>query len=77
MSIEDYYYLSKTSGAMKNPRTRFNDELFVKNGEDYLFKYLDSNVGRIDDSRRKFIKGMIFGIGAAAVASALGAIRGL
>lgn len=77
MSIEDFYYLSKTSGAMKNPRTRFSDEQFVRNGEDYLFRYLDSNVGRVDASRRKFIKGMVFGIGAAAVASALGAIRGL
>ncbi len=77
MSIEDFYYLSKTSGAMKNPRTRFNDTLFMEKGEEYLFKYLGTNVGPVDDGRRKFIKGMIFGIGAAAVASALGAVRGL
>ena len=62
---------------MKNPRTKFQDGLFLRNGEEYLFGYLEAHVGHVDDGRRKFIKGMIFGIGAAAVASALGAVRGL
>ncbi len=75
--IEDFYYLKKTSGAMKNPRTKFNDTLFVEDGEDYLFPYLSSNVGPVDETRRKFIKGVIFGIGAVAAASVLDAVRGL
>ncbi len=77
MTLADFYYLRKTSGAMKNPRTRFSDELFVSEGEEYLFRYLTKNVGNVDESRRKFIKGMMWGIGAIAAGSVLDAVRGL
>ncbi|MBX8632658.1 MAG: Rieske 2Fe-2S domain-containing protein [Thermoplasmata archaeon] len=77
MNLADFYYLRKASGAMKNPRTRFNDELFVEMGEDYLLQYLAKNVGTVDESRRKFIKGMMWGIGALAAGSVLDAFRGL
>lgn len=77
LGIEEFYYLRKTSGAMKSRRTRFNDVRFLEDGEDYLFPYLASNVGPVDETRRKFIKGVIFGIGAIAAASVLDAVRGL
>lgn len=77
LNIRDFYYLRKISGAMKNPRTRFDDVKFLKRGEDYLIPYLKSNVGPVDETRRKFIKGVIFGIGAIAAASVLDAVRGL
>lgn len=77
LGIEDFYYLRKVSGAMKNPRTKFDDISFVENGEDYLMPYLANNVGPVDETRRKFIKGVIFGIGAVAAASVLDAVRGL
>ncbi len=77
LGIEDFYYLRKISGAMKNPRTRFNDTMFIEEGEDYLLPYLADNVGPVDETRRKFIKGVVFGIGAIAAASVLDAVRGL
>lgn len=77
MTSYDFYYLRKVSGAMKNPRTRFNDILFLQEGEDYLFGYLESKVGPVDETRRRFIKGMMWGIGAVAAASVLDALRGL
>ncbi len=75
--IEDFYFLRKTSGAMKNPKTKFNDVQFLEDGEGYLLPYLSSHVGPVDETRRKFIKGVIFGIGAVAAASVLDAVRGL
>jgi len=77
MTLEDFYYLRKFSGAMKNPRTRFDDIRFLTEGEDYLYWYLNARVGDVDADRRKFIKGMMIGIGAAAAASVLDAVRGL
>jgi Rieske Fe-S protein len=77
LSGADFYYLRKTSGAMKNPKTRFDDVRFLRQGEDYLFWYLESKVGPVDETRRRFIKGMMWGIGAIAAASVLDALRGL
>ncbi|MEM3851869.1 MAG: Rieske 2Fe-2S domain-containing protein [Methanomassiliicoccales archaeon] len=77
MTAADFYYLRKTSGAMKNPRTKFDDVRFLEEGEDYLFWYLQNKVGPVDQTRRKFLKGMMWGIGALAAASVLDAVRGL
>jgi Rieske Fe-S protein len=56
---------------MRDPKTRFDEVQFVRKGRDYLFSYAEANAGPIDESRRKFLKGIIVGIGAVTVFSAI------
>ncbi|ARM76749.1 Rieske iron-sulfur protein SoxL2 [Acidianus manzaensis] len=74
LNPEDFYFIQKLLRTMRNPKTKFNSKEFVKKGDDYLFNYVDKNVGGIDEGRRKFLKGLVIGIGVVTVA---GIIPGL
>ncbi|MUM65889.1 Rieske iron-sulfur protein SoxL2 [Acidianus infernus] len=74
LSPSDFYFINKLLAKMRNPKTKFDSREFVKKGEDYLFNYVDKNLGGIDEGRRRFLKGLVIGIGAAAV---IGLIPGL
>ena len=41
----DLAFLHKLVRVMKNPKTKFNEVEFVTKGEDYLFNYVNNNVG--------------------------------
>ncbi|MFP3202498.1 MAG: hypothetical protein RXR43_09710 [Sulfolobus sp.] len=41
----DLAFLYKLVRVMKNPKTKFNEVEFVTKGEDYLFNYVNKNVG--------------------------------
>jgi len=68
---DDLIFSLKLIRKMRNPKTRFDEKEFVKKGRDYLFNYAEKNVGPLDPSRRAFLKGILIGIGAAAVLSAI------
>jgi Rieske Fe-S protein len=68
---DDLIFAIKLIRKMRNPKTRFDEREFVKHGRDYLFNYAEKNMGPLDPSRRAFLKGILIGIGAAAVLSAI------
>ena len=68
---DDLVFAIKLLRKMRNPKTKFDEKEFIKNGRDYLFNYAEKNVGPLDPSRRAFLKGILIGIGAAAVLSAI------
>jgi Rieske Fe-S protein len=69
ISYDDVLFIKKMLHIMRNPKTKFDTREFVKRGESYLFSYANRNNISIDEKRRKFLKSLIFGISAAAVAS--------
>ncbi|MEM4086819.1 MAG: Rieske 2Fe-2S domain-containing protein [Saccharolobus sp.] len=68
---DDLVFAIKLLRKMRNPKTKFDEKEFIKNGREYLFNYAEKNVGPLDPSRRAFLKGILIGIGAAAVLSAI------
>ncbi|MCY0859615.1 MAG: Rieske 2Fe-2S domain-containing protein [Sulfolobaceae archaeon] len=74
LGTSDLYFVYKLLKVMRNPKTKFDGKEFAKKGEDYLFNYVDKNLGGVDESRRNFLKGLVFGVAAATV---IGIIPGL
>jgi len=68
---DDLIFAIKLLRKMRDPKTRFDEKEFMKNGRDYLYNYAEKNVGPLDPSKRAFLKGILIGIGAAAVLSAI------
>lgn len=67
LSYSDLVFIKKFLAKMRDPRSWFDPKEFTNKGEDYLFNYVNKNVGSVDEKRRKFLKGLVFGIAAAAV----------
>ncbi|BCU66726.1 (2Fe-2S)-binding protein [Sulfolobales archaeon HS-7] len=67
----DLIFLRRLLHKMRDEKTRFDQKTFVEKGRDYFYDYAERNVGPLDPTRRAFLKGMIIGIGALAVASAV------
>jgi len=68
---DDLIFAIKLLRKMRDPKTRFDEKEFMKSGRDYLYNYAEKNVGPLDPSKRAFLKGILIGIGAAAVLSAI------
>jgi len=75
LSPQDLYFIQKLLRKMRDPKTKFDSKEFVKKGDEYLFNYVNKNVGGVDEGRRNFLKGIIIGISAAAVASIIPGLR--
>ncbi|WP_338604687.1 Rieske iron-sulfur protein SoxL2 [Sulfolobus tengchongensis] len=68
LNYSDLQFIRKLLAKMRDPKTRFDTVQFIEKGSDYLFNYVNKNVGSVDEKRRRFLKGLIFGIAAAAIA---------
>ncbi|EZQ11250.1 Rieske (2Fe-2S) protein [Candidatus Acidianus copahuensis] len=73
----DFIFAKRLLWKMRNPRTRFDEKKFMKEGKDYLFNYADENAGPLDPNRRAFLKGVLVVLGVAAVASAVPLVNSL
>ncbi|MCQ4344790.1 MAG: Rieske 2Fe-2S domain-containing protein [Sulfolobaceae archaeon] len=71
----DLAFLYKLVRVMKNPKTKFNEVEFVTKGEDYLFNYVNKNVGGVDEGRRNFLKGILIGVAVTTVAGIVPGLR--
>nr|WP_225905837.1 Rieske 2Fe-2S domain-containing protein [Stygiolobus caldivivus] len=54
---------------------RFDQREFARKGEDYLFNFVNKNVGPVDEKRRKFLQGILVGVSAALVAGIIPGLR--
>lgn len=68
LTYSDLVFIKRLLAKMRDPKSKFDSKEFVNKGEDYLFNYVNKNVGSVDEKRRKFLKGLIFGIAAATIA---------
>lgn len=75
LSFPDLLFVRGLAKAMQDPKRRFDEREFVRKGEGYLFHYVEKNVSPVDESRRKFLKALVFGISAAAVVGAIPGLR--
>ena len=74
---DEFVFVKKLLWKMRNDRPKFDPNEFVKRGWDYLYNYAEHSMGPLDPSRRAFLKGLLFGIGVMAVASAIPLINSL
>jgi len=68
---DDLIFAFRLLGKMRDPKTKFNERKFAEKGRDYLYNYAEQNAGPLNPGRRMFLKGVLIGIGALAVASAV------
>jgi Rieske iron-sulfur protein SoxL2 len=68
-------FFRKLASKIRDPRTKFDVKEFAKRGDDYLFNYVNKNVGSVDEKRRKFLKSLVFGIAAAAVVGIIPGVK--
>jgi len=66
-------YLKKIARAFRIHK--FDEKEFAKKGEDYLFNFINKNVGPVDEKRRRFLQGILIGVSAAVVAGIIPGLR--
>lgn len=66
LNLDNFTFLMQISSRMRFGE-RFDDSLFIKKGWEYLLEYAKKASGEIDEGRRKFLKGLVIGISAAAI----------
>lgn len=71
LSREDLLFLRKLLYKMRNKKTRFDENEFLKQGKKYLFNYAEQNAGPIDEKRRTILKGILIGVSILAVGGAV------